>query len=105
MSTQLRKWSIRLIAAGALPTMLTLGLGAAANAQSTLASHVTNSTEHASHHDDYEVFGPYDSYRDCLRAQYEHGGHHSYSICKPEYRGSYHHHHGYYAWYLYVYYR
>ena len=33
MGTQLRQWAIRLLAAVALPVMLTLGLGVAANAQ------------------------------------------------------------------------
>ena len=46
MGTQLRQWAIRLLAAVALPVMLTLGLGVAANAQPVLASHVTSSTGH-----------------------------------------------------------
>ena len=44
MGTQLRQWAIRLLAAVALPVMLTLGLGVAANAQTVPASHVTSST-------------------------------------------------------------
>ncbi len=48
MGTQLRQWAIRLLAAVALPIMLTLGLGAAANAQPVLASHVTSSSERPS---------------------------------------------------------
>ena len=36
MGTQLRQWAIRLLAAVALPVMLTLGLGVAANAQPVL---------------------------------------------------------------------
>jgi len=42
MGTRLRQWAIRLLAAVALPIMLTLGLGAAANAQTVQASHVTS---------------------------------------------------------------
>jgi hypothetical protein len=97
MGTQLRQWAARLLAAAALPIMLTLGLGATANAQSTLASHVTSSTHPSTHHD-WEVYGPYYSHRECREAQREHGGYDSY--CEGHYR--YHHHHEYYVWYLYV---
>ena len=63
MGTQLRQWATRLLAAVALPIMLTLGLGAAANAQTVLASHVT-STEHPSAHHGSKVYGPYYYYDD-----------------------------------------
>ena len=96
MGTQLRQWAIRLLAAVALPIMLTLGLGVAANAQPVLASHVTSSTGHPSTQQDWEVYGPYDSLRACLRAQREFSGRDSY--CKSEYRP----HHMNLVWYLYV---
>ena len=99
MGTQLRQWTIRLLAAVSLPIMLTLGLGAAANAQPMLASHVS-STEHPSTHHDWEVYGPFDSLRGCLRAQREFRGRDSH--CEEQYR--YHHHHRDYVWYLYVHY-
>ena len=100
MGTQLRQWAIRLLAAVALPVMLTLGLGAAANAQPQLASHVTSSTERPSAHYDWEVYGPYYYYRECRDAQreFEFHGHDAY--CVSHYR--YHHHHEDYVWYLYV---
>ena len=98
MGTQLRQWAIRLLAAVALPIMLTLGLGVAANAQPVLASHVTSSTERPSAHHDWQVYGPYDSLRGCLRAQREFRRRDSH--CEIQYR--YHHHHRYSVWYLYV---
>ncbi len=102
MGTQLRQWAIRLLAAVALPIMLTLGLGVAANAQPVSASHATSSTVHPSTHHDWEVYGPFYYHRDCLRAQreFEFRGHDAY--CKIQYR--YHHQHEDYAWYLYVHY-
>ena len=98
MGTQLRQWAIRFLAAVALPIMLTLGLGAAANAQPVLASHVTSSTEHPSAHPAWEVYGPYYYYGDCKDAQQKFGGPDSY--CAIQYR--YHHHYEYWAWYLWV---
>jgi hypothetical protein len=98
MGTQLRQWAIRLLAAVALPIMLTLGLGAAANAQPVLASHVTSSTERPSAHHDWEVYGPYYYHRDCRDAQQEFGGPDSYCGIQHryDYRGEY------WVWYLYV---
>ena len=61
MGTQLRQWAIRLLAAVALPVMLTLGLGVAANAQPVLASHVTSSTAHPVTQRDWKVYGPFAS--------------------------------------------
>jgi hypothetical protein len=98
MGTQLRQWAIRFLAAVALPIMLTLGLGAAANAQPVRASHVTSSTEHASADHDWEVYGPYYYYDDCRYAQHEFGGPDSH--CVIQYR--YHHHYEYWVWYLWV---
>ena len=98
MGTQLRQWTIRLFAAVALPIMLTLGLGVAANAQPVQASHVTSST-HPSAHRDWEVYGPYYSYRECREAQREHGRHDSYCEIKSGYD---HHHHEWRVWYLHV---
>ena len=99
MGTQLRQWTIRLLAAVALPITLTLGLGVAANAQPVQASHVTSSTHPStSTHRDWEVYGPYYDYRDCRHAQREFGDRDSY--CASEYR--YHHHHESRVWYLYV---
>jgi len=98
MGTQLRQWAIRLLAAVALPIMLTLGLGVAANAQPVLASHVTSSTERPSVHHDWEVYGPYERLRACLRAQREFFGRDSHCETQSLYR----HHHEYYVWYLYV---
>ena len=97
MGTQLRQWAIRLLAAVALPIMLTLGLGAAANAQPVLASHVTSSTAPSAHHD-WEVYGPYYYHSDCRDAQREFGGPHSY--CEVRYRHDYRGE--YWVWYLYV---
>jgi hypothetical protein len=99
MGTQLRQWAIRLLAAVALPIMLTLGLGAAANAQSVQASHVTSSTEHPSPRDHWEVYGPFGSRRACVRAQREFYGRDSF--CKGVYRPR----HMSLVWYLYVQYR
>ena len=96
MGTQLRQWTIRLLAAGALPVMLTLGAGAAASAQPTQASHVMSS-EHGPHYH-YEVYGPFDSYRACVRAQRQYRGHDSY--CAPQNQRQ--HGHSYQVWYLYV---
>jgi hypothetical protein len=98
MGTRLRQWAIRLLAAVALPIMLTLGLGAAANAQSVQASHVTSSTEHPSPRDHWEVYGPFGSRRACVRAQREFGGPDSY--CEVQYRDDYRGE--YWVWYLYV---
>jgi hypothetical protein len=97
MGTQLRQWAIRLLAAVALPIMLTLGLGVAANAQPVLASHVTSSTLRPTAHRDWEVYGPFDSLRGCIRAQREFRGHASY--CRSVYRP----HRMDLEWYLYVY--
>jgi hypothetical protein len=96
MGTQLRQWAIRLLAAVALPVMLTLGLGVAANAQPVLASHVTSSTWNPINHRDWEVYGPFGSFRECLRAERAFGGRDSYcaSENRPYYRGL--------VWYLYV---
>jgi len=99
MGTRLRQWAIRLLAAVALPIMLTLGLGAAANAQPVQASHVTSSTQHPPTHDYWVVHGPFDSLRACVRAQREFRGQDSY--CK---RGYLPHRVG-LVWYLYVQYR
>jgi len=99
MGTRLRQWAIRLLAAVALPIMLTLGLGAAANAQTVQASHVTSSTEHPSTHDYWQVYGPFGSRRACVRAQREFRGWDSY--CKGVYRP----HQMSLVWYLYVQYR
>ena len=71
MGIQLRQWAVRLLAAAALPIMLTLGLGAAANAQPVLASHATSSTALPSTHRDWAVYGPYHSLGACLRAKRE----------------------------------
>ncbi len=97
MGTQLGQWATRLLAAVALPTMLTLGLGAAANAQ-PVASHVTNSTERPGDQHDWEVYGPYYYYRHCRYAQQEFGGPGSY--CEIQYRYDYRGE--YWVWYLYV---
>ncbi len=97
MGTQLRHWSIRLLAAVALPIMLTLGLGAAANAQPML-SHVTSSTERPSAHHSWEVYGPYYYHSDCWDAQQDFGGPDSY--CGVQYRHDYRGE--YWVWYLYV---
>jgi hypothetical protein len=96
MGTQLRQWAIRLLAAVALPVMLTLGLGVAANAQPVLASHVTSSTVRPITHQNWEVYGPYASLRGCLRAQREFRG--LESFCKSDYRRF----HMDLVWYLYV---
>lgn len=96
MGTQLRQWAIRLLAAVALPVMLTLGLGVAANAQPVLASHVTSSTAHPVSHRDWEVFGPFATLRVCHRVQRAFRGHYSY--CRSDYRP----HHMDLVWYLYV---
>ena len=98
MGTQLRQWAIRLLAAVALPIMLTLGLGVAANAQPVLASHVASSTGHPSTHQGWEVYGPYASLRACVRAQREFAGRDSHCETQSLYR----HHREYYVWYLYV---
>ena len=97
MGTQLRQWAIRLLAVVALPIMLTLGLGAAANAQPVLASHVTSSTHPSTHHN-WEVYGPYYYYDDCSDAQREFGVPDSY--CEVQYRHDYRDE--YWVWYLYV---
>ena len=98
MGSQVRQWAIRLLAAVALPIMLTLGLGAAANAQPVLASHLTSSMEHPSGQHDWEVYGPYYHYRECRYDQEEFGGPDSY--CEIQFRYDY----GgeYWAWFLYV---
>jgi hypothetical protein len=96
MGTQLRQWAIRLLAAVALPVMLTLGLGVAANAQPVLAPHVTSSTGHPVTHRDWEVFGPFASLRECFRAERAFRGRDSH--CASEYRP----HHMDLVWYLYV---
>jgi hypothetical protein len=96
MGTQLRQWAIRLLAAVALPVMLTLGLGVAANAQPVLASHVTSSTGHPINHRDWEVYGPFPSLRECFRAERVFRGRDSH--CVSEYRP----HHMDLVWYLYV---
>jgi len=102
MGTQLRQWTTRLFAAGALPVVLTLGLSAAASAQPVVASHAS-STGHASYDRGYEVYGPYDSYRECYWHQREFHYHHSY--CTYEDRDGHHHYHGDDdGWYLYVWY-
>jgi hypothetical protein len=99
MGTRLRQWAIRLLAAVALPIMLTLGLGAAANAQTVQASHVTRSTEHPSTRDYWHVYGPFGSRRECVRAQREFYGRDSFckSVYRPRQMSL--------AWYLYVQYR
>ena len=97
MGTQLRQWAIRLLAAVALPIMLTLGLGAAANAQPVLASHVSSTARPSAHHD-WEVYGPYYYHRDCRDAQEDFGGPDSY--CAAEYRYDYRGE--YWVWYLHV---
>ncbi len=98
MGTQLRQWAIRLLAAVALPIMLTLGLGVAANAQPVLASHVTSSTVHRSAHQVWEVLGPYDSRFACLLAEQRFIGRDAHCQLQSVYR----HHHAYFVWYLYV---
>jgi|SRR5450755_1268768 hypothetical protein len=103
MRTQLRQWAIRLLAAVALPIMLTLGLSAAAYAQPTQASHLTSSTEyrsaeHPSTHHNWDVYGPYYYYDQCRDAQDNFGGNNSY--CEVHYRYDYRGE--YYVWYLYV---
>jgi hypothetical protein len=98
MGTQLRQWAIRLLAALALPIMLTLGLGAAANAQPVLTSHVTSSTEHPKVHHGWKVYGPYYYFDDCRDAEQEFGGPDSY--CEIQYRYDYRGE--YWVWYLYV---
>jgi hypothetical protein len=98
MGSQLRQWAIRLLAAVALPIMLTLGLGVAANAQPVLASHVTSSTQlPPSAHRDWAVYGPFDSLRGCMRLQREFRGQPSY--CRSVYRPLRMER----VWYLYVY--
>jgi hypothetical protein len=97
MGTQLRQWVIRVLAAAALPIMLTLGLGATANAQPALPSHVS-STERPSAQHDWEVYGPYYYHRDCEFAQEDFGG--PGSFCAKEYRYDYRGE--YWVWYLYV---
>jgi hypothetical protein len=103
MGTQLRQWAIRLLAAVALPIMLTLGLGAAAYAQTTHASQVTSSTEHrsAAHpstHHDWDVYGPFYHYYQCRNAQWEFRDYDSY--CAAQYQ---HDHRGEsHVWYMYV---
>ena len=96
MGTQLRQWAIRLLAAVALPVMLTLGLGVAANAQPVLASHVTSSTAHPVSQRDWKVYGPFDSLFQCHRFQRAFRGRDSY--CAMGYRR----HHMDRVWYLYV---
>ena len=85
MGTQLRQWAIRLLAAVALPIMLTLGLGAAANAQPVLASHVTSSTQQPAAPRYWEVYGPFDDRDSYCESQ-----------DRYDYRGEY------WVWYLYV---
>jgi hypothetical protein len=97
MGTQLRQWAIRVLATVALPIMLTLGLGAAANAQPVLASHVS-STGHPSAHHAWDVYGPYYYHDDCSYAQYEFGGPRSYCEVRYRHDGDYE----YWVWYLYV---
>ena len=97
MGTQLRQWAIRLLATVALPIMLTLGLGAAANAQPVPTSHVTSSTAPSAHHY-WEVYGPYYYHSYCRDAQREFGGPDSY--CEVQYRHDYRGE--YWVWYLYV---
>ena len=105
MGTQLKQWTVRLLAAGALPAMLTLGLGTAASAQPATATRAVHA-EHASHdRDDYEVYGPFDSYSDCEW----HAGEYRYhrAICEPGNQDGYHHcrcGHGESEWFLYVWY-
>ena len=98
MGTQLRQWAIRLLATVALPIMLTLGLGAAANAQPVLTSHVTSSTKHPSTHHGWKVYGPYYYHDGCSDAQQDFGGPNSY--CEIEYRYDYRGE--YWVWYLHV---
>ena len=94
MGTQLRQWAIRLLAAVALPVMLTLGLGVAANAQTVPASHVTSSTVRPITQREWEVYGPYASLFRCLRAERAFRGRDSH--CVREYRPYR------IVWYLYV---
>ncbi len=96
MGTRLRQWAIRLLAAVALPIMLTLGLGAAANAQPVQASHVTSRTERPSTRDYWVVYGPFGSRRECVRAQREFRDRES--SCQGVYRP----HRMSLVWYLYV---
>ena len=101
MGTTLRQWTIRLLAAGALPIMLALGVGATASAQTTLASPMTGSTTgHASPHFWYRQYGPYYSYQACSTAQRQYRDHYSY--CESQHE---HQHRGgrnYDVWYLFV---
>lgn len=97
MGKQLRLWAVRLLASVALPIMLTLGLGVAANAQPVLPSHVTSSTQQPAAHRYWEVYGPFDSLGGCMRAQREFRGHPSY--CRSVYRPGRMDR----VWYLYVY--
>ncbi len=99
MGSQLRQWAVRLLAAVALPIMLTLGVGVAANAQPVQASHVTSSTRLPSVHRNWEVFGPYDSLYVCKRVQREFRG--DASFCKAVDRPRRMER----VWYLYVYMR
>ena len=96
MGTQLRQWAIRLLAAVALPVMLTLGLGVAANAQPVQASHVASSTVRPISHRNWVVHGPYASLGRCLRAERAFRGRDSH--CASAYRP----HHMDRVWYLYV---
>lgn len=100
MSTQLRRWALRILGAVALPVMLTLGLAVSASAQPAVATYATSSTQHASTHYYWERYGPYYSSGSCYNAQHQqrYRGHSSY--CQ-EYRYR-HDNRYYYYWYLYV---
>ena len=99
MGSQLRQWAIRLLAAVALPIMLTLGLGVAANAQPVLPSHVTSSTQLPAAHRNWDVYGPFGSLHECKRAQRFFRGDASFcrAVIRPRRMER--------VWYLYVYMR
>jgi len=101
MNTQFRRWAARIVGAVALPIMLTLGLGASAYAQPTVATSTsaTSSTQHASPLSYYKKYGPFYTYRSCHDAQRLFRGHYSY--CKDHYRYR-HNNRYYYVWYLWV---
>ncbi len=103
MSTQFRRWAVRILGSVALPTVLALGLSAgAASAAPTAptAPTVTSSTQQATTPNYYvRRYGPFYSYNQCRYAQRRYGGHYSY--CRDHYR--YYHRSRYYrVWYLFV---
>ena len=96
MSTQFRRWAVRILGSVALPAVLALGLSASA---ASAAPTVTSSTQQATAHNYYARYGPFYSYNQCHYAQRRYGGHYSY--CRDHYH-YYHRGRYYWVWYLYV---